>query len=182
MRKHFGQIKDVDNPVIVYEDDEYEEGVKDGKRYVTYKKNMKSTSRRIKAGFIKIVKPNDEIDYFTMDMQQVERLAGYSERKNFGKTNKLYTSNNGQIDEGFFAAKIIKHAFSSYPKAPFMQTVKASFQTDKEEEFDITKLVDIGVDTETGEIHPDNLPAEEAEAEDVTDETATSDSYWHGRN
>ena len=45
-----------------------------------------------------------------------ERLAVYSEKKNFGKANALYTSFNGGIDPGFLAAKMIKHAFKSYPK------------------------------------------------------------------
>lgn len=172
MRKHFKQISDADNPQIVYEDDFFEEGVSGGKKYVNYKKNYDSKSRRIKAGFIRIVKTNGEVDFFTMDMAQVDRLRRYSERKNGGKANRLYTSNDGQIDEGFFLAKIIKHAFNSYPKAPFMQHVSAVFQSEKDE-VDVSALREIQGD----EKQQPEKTIEDAEVITDDDTTKETDSY-----
>ncbi|HON64797.1 MAG TPA: hypothetical protein PK840_07960, partial [Bacilli bacterium] len=52
-----------------------------------------------------------------MTNRDIVRLKGYSERKNRGTANALYSSSStGSIDPGFFAAKLIKHAFKSFPK------------------------------------------------------------------
>lgn len=164
MRINFKQIKYADNPIIVYEDDEFRDEFKDGRRMISYSKNMDSSNRTIKCGFIRFIKTDGSEDYFVMDMEKVKRLASYSEKKNKGKTNKLYTSNNGQIDEGFFAAKIIKHAFKTLPKSPYMQLLgNTVLQTEKEEEATISDLHDL---TKLDEEAEANI--EEAEAVDVT--------------
>lgn len=173
MRKYFRQVQDVDNPVIVYEDDDFDEGYRGGIRYVDYKKNHQSKNRRIKAGFIRIVKPGGTVDFFVMDMAQVERLKNYSKKKNGGNANKLYSANDGQIDEGFFKAKIIKHAFKGYPKAPYMQHIAtAVFQTEQEDDtpVDISENFDLVDDSPstTTTTHP----VEEGDATDVTEENS----------
>ena len=104
------------------------------------------------------------------DMADTERLRSYSEKKNAGKgANKLYTSNNGQIDEGFFMAKIIKHAFSTLPKSQYMQFLSNTvLQTEKEELEDLADLTTL-----------DDIPektVEEGEATDVSDENS-EESY-----
>ena len=132
IRKTFGQIEDVNNPVLVYEGDTFDIKEYSGNSVISYD-NKHKQGARLRAGFIKIVKNHGRVEYFSMDMNDVERLRRYSEKKN-GEANKLYTSNDGQIDEGFFRAKIIKHAFKAYPKAPYMQHVSAVFQTQKEDD------------------------------------------------
>jgi len=148
IHQNMSQIKYADNPVIVYEDDEYEEYLKEGKKCIDYRKNFNSKSHKIKAAFLKIVRSDDSVDFATIDMRQVERLKGYSERKNRGAANKLYTSNDGQPDEGFLTAKLIKHAFKSYPRIPKATMSAATFVTDKVEE-DVEDTDDIyGVEDE----------------------------------
>jgi len=51
-----------------------------------------------------------------MTEQDIIRLKAYSDKNSKGKTNELYSSNHGQIDTGFLLAKMIKHAFRTYPK------------------------------------------------------------------
>lgn len=132
IRQALGQIKYADDPVIVYENDEYSGIVyENGQKTVKYKKNTKSESRKIIAAFMKITRMDGSVDFTEMDMASVKRLAGYSNRKNFNKgANALYTSNDGQIDEGFLKAKLIKHAFSSYPRVSNPNT-QAQFVTEK---------------------------------------------------
>ena len=60
------------------------------------------------------------------------RLKSYSEKKNKGKANALYSSNNGYIDPGFLENKTIKHAFDAYPKKPRIGKF-TTLQTDQEE-------------------------------------------------
>lgn len=172
MRKFSGQIKDVDNPVIVYEEDDFSDEYKDGNRIVNYKRNPHKPNSRIVAGFMRIVKNDGSVDFFVMDMDEVNRLAGYSEKKNKGKTNELYTKNDGQIDTGFFKAKIIKHAFKGYPKAPLMQHVTNTvLQTEKDD--DIKKLMDV----------EDDAPHEpENKVEDVTHEVVETENYEKPEN
>ena len=167
IRQQRGQIKYADNPVIVYEGDDYS-GVyyKGGQKCVDYKPNHKST--KIVAGFLKIVRLDGSIDFVEMDMNRVNQLMGYSERKNKrgnpqGKANALYTSNKGQIDEGFFVAKLVKHAFNAYPRID-NPNANATFQTQQLEN-EVEETEDLyGVDEETGEI--EETQAEEVQPED----------------
>lgn len=54
-------------------------------------------------------------------------------RRELGKANALYTSNNGSIDPGFLENKMIKHAFDAYPKVRTGKfTIMASDQEEEE--------------------------------------------------
>ncbi len=125
LRAKAGQIHHADNPVIVYEGDEFSFGEKDGRKYVNYCCRLPRTSDRIVACFIKITRCDGTVDYSVMYESDWKRLEGYSAKNNtyFDKQqnrqvsapNALY-SVNGQIDTGFLMAKCIKHAFKTYPK------------------------------------------------------------------
>lgn len=127
LRAKAGQIHHADNPVVVYEGDEFSYGEKDGHKYVNYCCRLPRTSERIVACFIKITRCDGSTDYSVMTEGDWKRLENYSARnnsyvdKNTGqlveKANSLYNV-NGQIDKGFLMAKCIKHAFKSYPKIP----------------------------------------------------------------
>jgi recombinational DNA repair protein RecT len=115
IRQRDGQIKHADNPVVVYEGDEFQPYQDGGKKGIHYKLNMGHT-QKVVAGFIRIVRTDGTEDYFWMLQEDIARLAAASAKKNRGTANSLYTSQNGGIDAGFFRAKLIKHAFQSYPK------------------------------------------------------------------
>lgn len=133
IRQRDGQLKYADNVVIVYEGDTFEPGIgQDGKKYVNYKLNASHTTT-IMGAFIRIVRLDGSVDFQWLLREDIARLKGYSERKNKGHANALYSSNNGQIDTGFLAAKMIKHAFKTYPKARVAGSF-AALATDKVEE------------------------------------------------
>lgn len=126
LRIKAGQILHADNPVIVYEGDEFSFGEVDGKKYVNYRCNLPRTSEHIIACFVKITRIDGTIDYSVMlegDWQRLEQFSAKNNtyydtqtRQRVSKPNELYSSVNGGIDTGFLMAKCIKHAFKTYPK------------------------------------------------------------------
>lgn len=122
-----GQIRHADTPVIVYEGDEFIVRDVDGKKSLTYGRNMAHNSSKIVACYVRITRTDGTNDYAVMYEEDWKRLEGYSAKNNKkydqqtrqyvnGNPNALYVSDNGQIDAGFLAAKCIRHAFKTYPK------------------------------------------------------------------
>lgn len=142
LRAKAGQIRHADNPVIVYEGDEFAFGEVDGRKYVNYQCKLPRTSNKIVACFIKITRIDGTTDYSVMLEADWERLSGYSAKNNsyydatirqrVEKANELYSANDGQIDTGFLVAKCIKHAFKSYPRIPIGKG--SQFESDISEE------------------------------------------------
>ena len=126
MRARAGQIRHADNPVLVYQEDTFSFGEQNGQKVINYMCNLPHTTGHIIAAYLKITRADGSIDYSVMLEQDWLRLAGYSAKNNrrwdndarayVGKANELYTANNGTIDTGFLCAKLIKHAFRTYPK------------------------------------------------------------------
>ena len=125
LRKNAGQIRYVDNPIIVYEGDTFQFGEQNGQKIVNYMSAFPRKSDKIIACFLKITRADGTIDYSVMTEQDWMRLKDYSDEQNkyfdkktnqwVIKSNKLYDK-NGQIDTGFLMAKCVKHAFKTYPK------------------------------------------------------------------
>lgn len=127
MRMRAGQVKYVDNPIIVYEGDHFRASLTKGVKTIEYSAQCPRISTKVIAAFIRIVRNDGSEDYQWLMEGDIERLKKYSEKANSkwdenarrkvdGKANDLYTSNNGQIDPGFLENKMIKHAFDAYPK------------------------------------------------------------------
>lgn len=167
LRARCGQIRHADNPVIVYEEDSFEYGERDGQKFVNYTCRLPHTTGRIVACFMKITRADGSIDYAVMLPEDWTRLSNYSARQNGkynyqtktwenGKPNALYVAQGGQIDPGFLVAKCIKHAFKTYPKARVGRATQLESQ-----QVDETEITDAiygvtgdgeKVDTSTGEI------------------------------
>ena len=88
LRARAGQIYHADNPVVVYEGDDFEYGERDGRKYVNYSMHIPRTSSHIIACFLKITRTDGTIDYSVMLEQDWTRLAGYS-----AKNNKYWDNN-----------------------------------------------------------------------------------------
>lgn len=126
LRTMNGQIKYADNPVIVYEGDEFSFSDKGGRKEVEYTCKLSHNKKHIIACYIRITRADGSVDYSVMLEDEWLRLKDYSEKNNKKwndtvkqyeyKANPLYSSNDGQIDTGFLIAKCIKHAFKTYPK------------------------------------------------------------------
>lgn len=130
IRQRIGQIRNVSIPVIVYDCDKFSYGEDDSGQHISYMKTFPRTAgAKIIAGYLKITRGDGSTDYKVMDMDELCRLRNYSAKRNSyydktsgkmvqGSPNDLYGSSADctDIDPGFFSAKIIKHAFSTYPK------------------------------------------------------------------
>lgn len=181
LRARCGQIRHADNPVIVYEEDSFEYGERNGQKFVNYTCRIPHTTGHIVACFMKITRADGSADYAVMLPEDWQRLSNYSARQNSkysnqtrqwvqGKPNALYTAQGGQIDPGFLVAKCIKHAFKTYPKARVGRATQLESQQVDETEItdDIYGVTGDSekVDTATGEIIQ--------EKQDFTPQTDTS--------
>lgn len=196
LRARCGQIRHADNPVIVYEEDTFEFGERNGQKFVNYTCRLPHQSGRIVACFMKITRADGSADYAVMLPEDWARLSNYSARQNTkydyqtkqwvqGKPNALYTAQGGQIDPGFLVAKCIKHAFKTYPKARVGRATQLESQQVDETEItdEIYGITDNGekVDTATGEIITDKpqeqsfAPAQNTSAGVTVDPAATDD-------
>lgn len=125
LRIQAGQLLYADSPVIVYEGDDFQPKVTEtGQKVVVYAASIPRKSKNIIGAFIKLTRPNNSFDFFWMLPEDIDRLKGYSAKKNKGKANQLYFSNEGQADAGFLGAKLIKHAFKTFPKLKLGQFSK----------------------------------------------------------
>lgn len=170
-RARVGQIRHADNPVIVYTEDDFEFGERNGNKFVNYTCRLPHASGNITACFMKITRADGSVDYSVMLPEDWSRLAGYSARNNARwdnekrqwtnlKPNALYGQQQDgtlKIDTGFLVAKCIKHAFKSYPKARVGRSTQLESQQvdDMEINDDIYRLEDsTTVNTSTGEVMP----------------------------
>lgn len=154
MRTRAGQILHADNPVLVYDNDEFSFKDVDGHKSVSYTCNLPHTGHNITACYLRITRADGSIDYSVMFPEDWCRLAGYSQKQNRGRANDLYgMDQNGivHIDPGFLMAKCIKHAFKSYPKVRIGRgTELQSQQVDEQSQLSDEDIY--GVDPETGEV------------------------------
>jgi hypothetical protein len=127
MRQRAGQVKYVDNPVIIYENDHFQPSFTNGQKMVSYRGEFPRTSNKIVGAFIRIVRTDNSVDFEWLLESDIDRLKAYSAKGNSywdndkkkmvaGDANALYSSANGGVDPGFLEAKMIKHAFDAYPK------------------------------------------------------------------
>lgn len=153
MRTRAGQIRHADNPILVYDNDEFSFKDVDGRKSVSYTCNLPHTGN-ITACYLRITRADGSIDYSVMFPEDWCRLAGYSQKQNRGRANDLYgMDQNGfvHIDPGFLMAKCIKHAFKSYPKVRIGRgTELQSQQVDEQSQLSDEDIY--GVDPETGEV------------------------------
>lgn len=177
-RSRAGQIRYADNPVVVYEGDEFSFSDRDGRKSVNYTLSLSHNVERPIACFFRIVRADGSIDYAVMLEEAWQRLSGFSAKANKkwddnkkryvdGDPNALYSSGfGGSIDTGFLIAKCIKHAFATYPKLRIGRGT--AYQADvtpqpKDDDF-------YGIDTDT----PAEAPDAKAEPETFAPPADTS--------
>lgn len=141
LRARAGQIRHADNPVLVYEEDSFSFSDIDGRKRVAYTCNFPHKSNHVIAAYLRITRADGTVDYYVMLEEDWIRLQGYSGKNNrrwdndnrryVEVPNELYTANNGNIDTGFLCAKLIKHAFKTYPK---VRIGKAELESQQPEE------------------------------------------------
>lgn len=108
IRMRQGQIKYADNPVLVYEGDEFATGTKNGAYYLEHKASYPRKSDNIIACYLRITRNDDTVDYKVISIEEVEKLRKFSKDPN----SKAWTDGL----PGMIQSKCIKHAFKTYPK------------------------------------------------------------------
>jgi hypothetical protein len=154
MRSRAGQIRHADNPILVYDNDEFSFRDVDGHKTVSYTCNLPHVGHSIVACYLRITRADGTIDYSVMYPEDWCRLAGYSQKNNKGRANELYGMDEHgivHIDPGFLMAKCIKHAFKSYPKVRIGRGTELQSQQEDEPQLSDDEIY--GVDMETGELH-----------------------------
>lgn len=141
MRARVGQIRHADNPVLVYENDEFSFADRRGRKEVEYVCHLPHTGKRIVACYLRITRADGSIDYSVSTEEDWMRLSEYSARHNKnGNANPLYgVGKDGtvNIDTGFLMAKCIKHAFKTYPKVRIGRGTQLESQQTEEAEIEI---------------------------------------------
>lgn len=102
------QIKYADNPVLVYEGDQFSSGTKNNQYYVEHQAIYPRKSDNIIACYIRLERLDGSVDYKVMSIEEVMKLKAFSKQP----TSLAWTSGL----PGMVQAKTIKHAFRSYPK------------------------------------------------------------------
>lgn len=108
-----GSIKDIERPTICYVGDtvELHNGV------ISYRPAIPRKSDKIIGGFTHIIHDGGRMEAIWVDAQDMKRHREASAKQNKGVPNSLYTAGpDGQIDPGFFSAKIIKIALKNKMK------------------------------------------------------------------
>lgn len=141
MRQRAHQIRGIDNPVIVYDCDDFKFMERNGHKEVEYMKCMpRPVGAKLIACYVKINKIDGSYDYFCLDQDGMVRLRNYSLKFNGYKyTNPLYGKQQdcSDIDTGFLVSKTIKHAFKGYSKLPIGGG--ASLEADKDTDAPVPK-------------------------------------------
>lgn len=108
MRIRQGQIKYADNPILVYEGDEFRHGTKDGKVFLEHVAAYPRKTDSIIACYIRLERNDGSYDYKVMSIEEIQKLKAFSKDPN----SKAWTDGL----PGMIQAKTIKHAFRSYPR------------------------------------------------------------------
>lgn len=145
LRKKFGQIKHADNPILVYEGDEFKMCVKNGRTEIEYQMTLPRKSDNIVGCFLTITRNDGSLDYKVLSIDEIMKLKKFSKDPN----SKAWTDGL----PGMVQAKTIKHAFKSYPKIRTGEFSQLASETVEEEaEVVETSMMPAHIDYGTGEV------------------------------
>ena len=161
MRIQQKQIKYADNPILVYEGDEFVHGTENGHVILKHKAAFPRKTDNIIACYIRIERNDGSVDYKVLSISEVEKLRKYSKSPD----SKAWTDGL----PGMIQAKVLKHAFRSYPKmrlGEFSQLQSNTIDTETE-----VVRIDYGISAADASALPNKSTVEEVI--EVVDETAT---------
>lgn len=136
MRTQQKQIKYADNPVLVYEGDEFKHGTKDGKIFLEHVAAYPRKTDNIIACYIRLERFDGSVDYKVLSVEEVLKLKKFSKDPN----SKAWTDGF----PGMIQAKTIKHAFRSYPKIRMGDFSQLQSNT-IDEDADVPQKIDYGI-------------------------------------
>lgn len=160
MRVKQGQIKHADNPVIVYEGDQFKHGTKDGSVFLEHVATLPRKSDKIIGCYLRIERNDGSVDYKVLGIEEVMKFRDFSKDKN----SLAWTSGL----PGMVQAKTMKHAFRSYPKVrmgKFTQLQSQIVDADSQ----AAQFIDYGLNGDMPAVKTVNTP-HEIIADPVTDQ------------
>ena len=117
--KKAGSVKDISEPVIVYEGDDIDVKTINGDLQIIHSPAIPRKSKKILGCYFFVITNDNRKDPVWYPIGKIERLKKFSEKQNKGESNVLYTSGyEGQIDEGFFVTKAVKAGLAKYSIKP----------------------------------------------------------------
>lgn len=164
MRVRQGQIKHADNPILVYEGDEFRHGTKDGKVFLDHVGAYPRKTDNIIACYIRLERNDGSVDYKVLSMEEVQKLRKFSKDPN----SKAWTDGL----PGMIQSKTMKHAFRSYPKIRMGEFTKLSsdvIDTDVEE-----VKIDYGLNGDMPKAGTQQVVVTEQQPEKVEDDAFVS--------
>ncbi len=139
LRQMQGQIKYADNPVLVYESDNFKYGTRNGSAFVDHESVLPRKSSKIVASYMKIIRPDDSVDYKVITQEDIERFKKFSkiekDKDGNAKESKAWTDGEG----GMWLMKCIKHAFKNYPKIRTGTYSSLATQTEDVKDVEVVK-------------------------------------------
>lgn len=157
LRIRSGIIKHVDNPVMVYKGDFFEQRENPVTRETTIGYQARYESEEIVRAFVKITRYDDTWDYRVISMDDMMRLKAKSDNK----TGAPWTGGPGGGPlRGMWETKLLKHAFNTYPR------IKLGLNTEaNDEDFvaDAAYAAAMSKFITTGEDDDDSTPAQKSD-------------------
>lgn len=135
MRIKQGQIRYADNPVLVYEGDKFKYGTDRNGFFVEHEAVVPRQSDSIIACYIRLERPDGTSDYKVMTNEDIQKLREFSKDKESLAWTKGFA--------GMVQAKVIKHAFRTYPRVQFGDFSKLA--TAQVEADDQAPAIDYGI-------------------------------------
>lgn len=97
IRALIGQILYADNPIVVYDNDEFSCSVSGEKKNVEYKCHIPHKGHKIIGCFLRIVRPDHSVDYSWLLEEEIDRLKVYSEKMNKKWNEREKNTNTRQM-------------------------------------------------------------------------------------
>lgn len=136
MRQKQGQIRYADNPVLVYEGDFFKYGTDRNGFFVEHEALVPRKSDHIIACYIRLERPDGSSDYKVMTNEDIQKLREFSKDKDSLAWTKGFA--------GMVQAKVIKHAFRTYPRVQFGDFSKLATQVVENSE-EAAPAIDYGI-------------------------------------
>jgi hypothetical protein len=173
LRMRSGTVKYAENPVLVVGGDT----IKVVDNVVHHEKAIPRTSNKVIGGYIRITRTDGSREDKWYDIEQLMHYKKSADDKQ--QKSKFWTGGiDGQAMDGMLEAKIIKHAFKTYPRLNLGKATKIADESDMERQLigeDAYAAVMGTFDTEEG-ITNDGMPSANSEG-DQDDFSAQNTSF-----
>ena len=151
MRVRQGQIKYADNPILVFERDEFKHGTREGKVFLEHVAAYPRKSDNIIACYIRLERIDGSVDYKVLSMEEIAKIRKFSK----DPESKAWTDGL----PGMVQAKTIKHAFRSYPKIRMGEFSTLQSQQ-VETETEVQPVIDYGLNGSMPKAPVESVPDE----------------------